>query len=55
MTYFVQATEHDMNKHAKFGDLILYGFLSLISSRFDFFEFSTRQQCTDIDLVKPTA
>jgi hypothetical protein len=35
MGYFVQATEHDTNMHAKIQDLTLYELLQLNTSRFD--------------------
>jgi hypothetical protein len=43
MSYFVKSTEHDMNMHAKFEDLILHGFLELIPSIFYFLELSIEQ------------
>jgi hypothetical protein len=52
---FVQATEHGVHTHAKFGNLIFYGFLQLNTSNFAFLELHASQYCTKKNLVKSTA
>jgi hypothetical protein len=51
MRDFAQATEYDARMYEKFWDLIIYRFLEINSSSFDFLEFSMEQQCTNITLV----
>jgi hypothetical protein len=41
-----------VHMHAKFGDLMLYGFFQLNTSSFAFVEFHGRQYCTKKNLVK---
>jgi hypothetical protein len=43
MNSFVQATEHEVYMYAKFEYLIIYRYLQLNTSRFQFLKFSTMQ------------
>jgi hypothetical protein len=43
MSNFVQAIEYEVCMHAKFENLDIYRFLSLITSRYDLLQFSTRK------------
>jgi hypothetical protein len=41
MRDFTQATEYDAHNHARIQDLMIHGFLQIITSSFYFLEFST--------------
>ena len=43
MIIFIQATEHEVYMYAKFEYLIVYRFLKLNNSKFEFLQFSIMQ------------
>jgi hypothetical protein len=47
MINFVQATDHYVHMHAKFGDLTFYGFLQFITPRFYLLQFL---QCNNVQI-----
>jgi hypothetical protein len=52
MELFVQATDHEINMHAKIQYLILHRFLQTIILVSEFLEFCTIKYCSNVRLIK---